>query len=138
MRSRLGRIAIVLGVVLVAGSAATPSFAIWPFTRNDKVEDPVPDPVTYTVDIEVVGGSRSFQRSLRNASSLYTRRKTPASGMVGLLARAKIGGQSGDVLGTGEQMPLRSNRDVDRCARIGRGVHGECAVVLLDPFAHAR
>ncbi|MCB1494976.1 MAG: outer membrane protein assembly factor [Bauldia sp.] len=89
MRSRLGRIAIVLGVVLVAGSAATPSFAIWPFTRNDKVEDPVPDPVTYTVDIEVVGGSRSFQRSLRNASSLYTRRKTPASGMVGLLARAR-------------------------------------------------
>ncbi|MCB1489766.1 MAG: outer membrane protein assembly factor [Bauldia sp.] len=79
----------MLGVVLVVGSTATPSFAIWPFTRNDKVDETVPDPVTYTVDIEVVGGSRSFQKSLRNASSLYSRRKTPASGLVGLLARAR-------------------------------------------------
>lgn len=79
----------MLAVALLAESAATPAFAIWPFTRRDKVEEVVPDPVTYTVDIEVVGGNRRFDRTLRNASSLYNRRETPTSGAVGLLARAR-------------------------------------------------
>ncbi len=80
---------MVLTAILIADAAMTPSFAIWPFTRKDNVEAAVPDPVTYTIDVEVVGGSRSFQRSLRNAASLYSRRKTPASGLVGLMARAR-------------------------------------------------
>ncbi|SDB36474.1 autotransporter assembly complex protein TamA [Bauldia litoralis] len=79
----------MLAVALLAESAATPAFAIWPFTRRDKVEEVVPDPVTYTVDIEVVGSNRRFDRTLRNASSLYNRRETPTSGAVGLLARAR-------------------------------------------------
>jgi len=84
-----GRAFLALILALVVASAATPSFAIWPFTRKDATTEPVPDPVTYTLDIQAVGGNRRLDRDLRSASSLYTRRKTPASGVVGLLARAR-------------------------------------------------
>lgn len=73
---------------MIVGTAA-PAHAIWPFTRADKNEENVPDPVTYTLDIQVLGGNRSLDRELRNASSLYTRRRTPTSGVVGLLARSR-------------------------------------------------
>ncbi|WP_421726250.1 autotransporter assembly complex protein TamA [Bauldia sp.] len=80
-------VAFALAAMLVG--AATPSFAIWPFTRASDAEENVPDPVTYTLEINVVGGNRSLDRELRNASSLYTRRRTPTSGLVGLLARSR-------------------------------------------------
>lgn len=90
MRFRVpGRAIVALSVAFVLLDGDTRSHAFWPFTKRDKVEEIVPDPVTYTVEIEVVGGSRRFDRTLRNASSLYAKRKTPTSGMVGLLARAR-------------------------------------------------
>ncbi len=84
-----GRAVVALSIALVVTGAATPSFAIWPFTRNNRATEAVPDPVTYTFDLQVIGGNRRLDRDLRNASSLYTRRTTPASGLVGLLARAR-------------------------------------------------
>ncbi|MCP4379882.1 MAG: outer membrane protein assembly factor [Hyphomicrobiales bacterium] len=85
MTSRV--VGVFLLALMIAGTT-TPALAIWPFSRAETTET-VPDPVRYTLDIQVVGGNRSLDRALRNASSLYSRRRTPTSGLVGLLARSR-------------------------------------------------
>ena len=86
-RINLGGLALVLALASVG--VPGPAHAIWPFTRKDKTEIEVIDPVTYTFDLSVIGGNRSLDKQLRNASALYSRRKTPTSGVVGLLARSQ-------------------------------------------------
>jgi translocation and assembly module TamA len=81
-------IALTLAVAVGVGSVS-PSFGIWPFTRRDRDLEAIPDPTPYTIEINVIGGNRRLDRTLRNSSNLYVLRRTPPSGLVGLLARAR-------------------------------------------------
>lgn len=84
-------LALALAVALVAGASAPASAAfrdLFSFGRSTP-EEPVPDPVPYTVVFTVTGADRRLERALRDASVLIEREKTPASGLVGLLARAR-------------------------------------------------
>jgi translocation and assembly module TamA len=61
---------------------------LWgPREEEDRIE--VIDPLPYTVDFSVAGGDADLDRALRNASSLWTDRETPASGRGGLLSKAR-------------------------------------------------
>jgi translocation and assembly module TamA len=79
-------------VVAVTAGGGVPAQAqlhdIFPFFRSAP-EEPVPDPIPYTVTLTVVGADRRLERALRAASGLVEREKTPASGLVGLIARAR-------------------------------------------------
>ena len=77
-----------MAIALAVGiGSVTPSFGIWPFTRRER--EAVPDPTPYIIDFEFNGGTRSQQRGIRSASTLYALRREPPSGVVGLLARAR-------------------------------------------------
>jgi translocation and assembly module TamA len=84
-------LALTLAVGMTAGSAV-PAAAqlrdLFPFGRSAP-EEPIPDPVPYIVTFTVVGAERRLERALRDASGLIEREKTPASGLVGLIARAR-------------------------------------------------
>ena len=84
-------LALTLAVGVTAGSAV-PAQAqlrdLFPFLQSAP-EEPVPDPVLYDVTLTVTGADRRLERALRDASGLVEREKTPASGIVGLLARAR-------------------------------------------------
>lgn len=61
---------------------------LWPFGKKT-VEEPLPDPLPYSVSLVVEGGDRRLTKALRRASSLVTREDSPPSGVTGLLARAR-------------------------------------------------
>ncbi len=61
---------------------------LWPFGKKTVVE-PVPDPVPYVVTFTVVDADRKLEKALKQASGLVENQKTPTSGMVGLIARAR-------------------------------------------------
>ena len=61
---------------------------LWPFGQSTPKET-IPDPLPYTVTFSAPDAGWSLERSLRQASDLVNRQKSPASGMVGLLARAR-------------------------------------------------
>jgi translocation and assembly module TamA len=76
----------------VALVAAEPSAAAlrdwWPFGSNEPAEA-IPDPVPYAVTLTVIGADSRLEKQLRRASGLVEREKTPASGLTGLIARAR-------------------------------------------------
>ncbi len=59
------------------------------FNFGKTAEEPVPDPVPYTLTFTVEGGDRKLEKALRGVSNLVEREKSPPSGLVGLLARAR-------------------------------------------------
>lgn len=76
---------------LVAGFAAPADAALadwWPFGRKT-VEAPVPDALAYTVTLNAADADRKLAKALNQASALVSEQKTPAAGLVGLLARAR-------------------------------------------------
>jgi len=70
-------------------SLAQPAAAFWWPFGQDSAEEPVPDPLSYEVTLTVEGGDWRLDRALRSASALVARQKSPASGVVGLTARAR-------------------------------------------------
>ncbi len=84
---------ILLSIVaLVAVGTAEPASAalrdLWPFGRSAP-EEAVPNPLNYSVTLTVSGADSRLERDLRKASVLVQREKSPASGVVGLTARAR-------------------------------------------------
>jgi translocation and assembly module TamA len=61
---------------------------LWPFGKKS-VEEPVPDPLPYSVNLDVEGGDRRLEKALSRASTLVERKDSPPSGVTGLLARAR-------------------------------------------------
>jgi translocation and assembly module TamA len=88
-----GRALAALLLALIAVGVASPSFgfdlrSLWPFGHKEAAA-PVPDPTPYRIDLQVTGGDSRLAKKLRGASVLVSERKTPPSGIVGLLARAR-------------------------------------------------
>lgn len=83
-------LALSLAAAIAAGTA-TPSHAFLGslFNFGKTAEEPVPDPVPYTLTFTVEGADRKLEKALRAASNLVERENSPPSGLVGLLARAR-------------------------------------------------
>ena len=82
---------VLLALAASAAPVAPASAALsdlWPFGQSTPKET-IPDPLPYAVTFSAPNAGWSLERSLRQASELVNRQKAPASGMVGLLARAK-------------------------------------------------
>jgi translocation and assembly module TamA len=87
------RISLAFGLALaVAAGTAEPSSAalsgFWPFGKKEPAEV-IPDPVQYVVTFMVNGADAKLEKEIRRASVLLERAKTPASGLTGLIARAR-------------------------------------------------
>lgn len=83
--------AVTMVVAAVAGPVSAAAFdlrSLWPFGRKAEL-DKIPDPTPYILSFEVGSDERRLTRELRQASVLYANRKTPPSGLAGLLARAR-------------------------------------------------
>jgi len=84
-------VALLLALSLATGLAA-PSMAalsdFWPFGHKAAPEV-IPDPVVYAATLAVTGADSRLEKNLRNASDLLKLQATPASGLTGLLARAR-------------------------------------------------
>jgi translocation and assembly module TamA len=84
-------LAVSLAVVIAAGTTAPSSAALsdlWPFGRKTP-QEVVPDPLAYAATFTVSDADRKLEKALRRASVLLERQKTPASGLTGLIARAR-------------------------------------------------
>jgi translocation and assembly module TamA len=79
-------------VLAVAAGGAEPAAAalsdFWPFKKSAPAEV-IPDPLPYVVTLTVTGADSKLEKQLRRASALVERQKTPASGLTGLIARAR-------------------------------------------------
>ena len=84
---------IALGASLAAASTPAAGFSLFGFhlwgEREDEDQIEIIDPLPYTVTMTVSGGPDNLQRTLEQASSLWTDRETPASGNAGLLSKAR-------------------------------------------------
>ena len=84
-------ILVLTALAMLAGSAVPSSAALrdlWPFGHSAPPE-PVPDPLPYVVTFAVTDADRRLERALRDASALVGQQETPASAVVGLIARAR-------------------------------------------------
>ena len=82
---------LIVALAATAGSVVPASAALrdlWPFGQSAP-EEAVPDPLPYAATLTVTGADRRLERALRDASALIERQKSPASGVVGLTARAR-------------------------------------------------
>ncbi len=82
---------VLLALTATAATVAPASAALsdlWPFGRSAPKET-IPDPLPYRVTFSAGDAGWSLERALRQASELVNRQKLPASGLVGLLARAR-------------------------------------------------
>ena len=82
---------LLMGLAATAAPVAPASAALsdlWPFGNSAAKQD-IPDPLPYSVTFSAPDAGWSLKRSLRQASELVNRQKSPASGVVGLLARAR-------------------------------------------------
>ena len=83
---------LVLVGLTAAAAPVTPASAalsdLWPFGSSAPKET-IPNPLPYTITFSAPGAGWGLERSLRQASDLVSRQKTPASGLVGLTARAR-------------------------------------------------
>ena len=92
--ARARRRGLLLGLLL-ATTAFGPAYGFSLFgihlwgQRADENQIEVIDPLPYTVTFDVSGMGDGAARRLREASSLWTDRETPASGTGGLLSKAR-------------------------------------------------
>lgn len=94
--ARAPRSSLLTGAVVVAACcAAAPAgaFSLFGFhlwgDREQSDEFEIIDPLPYTVAVTVKQDADSLEGPLRQASSLWTDRETPASGVGGLLSKAR-------------------------------------------------
>jgi translocation and assembly module TamA len=83
--------AFVLGLTWL-GVPAPASAALrdwWPFGSKNAADESIPDPVPYSPHIEVKGEGAGLNKKLSDASNLLERQGAPASGLAGLIARAR-------------------------------------------------
>jgi len=94
LRTSAARRAFAALLILIAAagfpqpSGALDLSRLWPFGAKES-RQAVPDATPYKLSFVVTGADRGLERKLRSASVLYGQRKTPPSGLVGLLARAR-------------------------------------------------
>ena len=84
-------LALGLALAVVAGTAEPSAAALsdlWPFGKKEPAEV-IPDPVQYVVTFTVSGADAKLEKEIRRSSVLLEREKTPASGLTGLIARAR-------------------------------------------------
>ena len=81
-------VAVLAATAAPVAPASAALSDLWPFGQGTSKET-IPDPLPYTVTFSAPSAGWSLERSLRQASELVNRQKSPASGMVGLLARAR-------------------------------------------------
>ncbi len=87
--------AIVFAAATVAATAPAAGFELFGFRLWGKAAEEqddgfeVIDPLPFTVEFEVSGGSDDLARALETASGLWSGQDRPASGRGGLLARSK-------------------------------------------------
>jgi translocation and assembly module TamA len=138
-------LALSLAASIAAGTAS-PSYGAFRdlFNFGRATEEPVPDPVPYVVTFAAQGGDRKLDKALRAASNLVQREKTPASGLVGLIARARQdvarlvavlyenARYSGEVFITIDGRPLDTVGPFDTIA--ARPVPIAVTVVVGDPY----
>ncbi len=74
--------------IVPAAPAAAALSDLWPFGRSTPKQT-IPDPLPYAVTFSAPGADWGLTRSLRQASELVGRRKSPVSGLVGLIARSR-------------------------------------------------
>lgn len=94
--ARAPRSTLLTGAIVAAGVlSASPAGAFSLFgvhlwgDREQSDEFEIIDPLPYTVNVEVSSDGDALQRPLQQASSLWTDRDTPASGVGGLLSKAR-------------------------------------------------
>jgi len=81
--------------LLLATSVSVPAHAFSLFgihlwgAQEDEQQVQVIDPLPYTVTFDITGVGGGTARSIQDASSLWTDRETPASGVGGLLSKAR-------------------------------------------------
>jgi translocation and assembly module TamA len=81
--------------LLLATTALEPAHAFSLFgihlwgAREDEDQIEVIDPLPYTVTVNIEGTSEGTARTIRETSSLWTDRETPASGIGGLMSKAR-------------------------------------------------
>jgi len=86
-----GLLALLVATAVSVATIAPASAGLrdlWPFGKKS-AEEPVPDPLPYSVRLNVEGGDRRLNKALSRASVLVTREDSPPSGVTGLLARAR-------------------------------------------------
>lgn len=83
---------LAVSLALTLAGTSTPSLAalrdLWPFGQKTP-DEVVPDPLPYSATFTVTDADRKLEKALRQASELLERQKTPASGLTGLIARAR-------------------------------------------------
>lgn len=93
--TRQRRLAATVAAAAVIGAALpAPAFELfgvhlWGERAAQETDFTIVDPLPYTVDIVVTGGSDDLANVIERASGLWAGRDEPASGRSGLLARAK-------------------------------------------------
>lgn len=88
VRGTLALLVVVAAFLAAVAPASAGLRDLWPFGRKS-AEEPVPDPLPYSVQLTVEGGDRRLNKALRRASNLVSRKDSPPSGVTGLLARAR-------------------------------------------------
>lgn len=91
VREYFRRVLLLVAVAAATAGPVAPASAalsdLWPFGHAKK--ENIPNPLPYSVTFSATGAGWGLERSLRQASELVARQKTPASGLVGLIARAR-------------------------------------------------
>jgi translocation and assembly module TamA len=87
------RALLALSILLAAGVAPPPAgaFELFGFKifESEEDEEPVIDPLLYTLTFNVVGGEQDLAEKLRDASAMVAEEEKPVSGSLGLLAKAR-------------------------------------------------
>ena len=92
--ARAPKTGFLLGLLL-ASAAVEPAhaFSLFGFhlwgEREEEDQIEIIDPLPYTVTFNITGVSGGTERAVRDASSLWSDRETPASGVGGLLSKAR-------------------------------------------------
>ena len=92
--ARAQRTGLLVGLILAATACDTANaFSLFGFhlwgAREEEDQIEVIDPLPYTVTFTVTGVTGGTARRIQDASSLWTDRETPASGVGGLMSKAR-------------------------------------------------
>jgi translocation and assembly module TamA len=81
--------AATLGAAAPVAAFELFGYRLWGKSEEEEDSFEVIDPLPFTVEVEVSGGSNGLARSLESASALWRGQDLPASGRGGLLAQAR-------------------------------------------------
>lgn len=91
------RLCLILGTSLVSGMAAPApasayelfGFKFFESGKADDADEVIGDPQSYSVDFSLSGENDDLEKKLKGTSTLWKDREKPASGVSGLLAKAR-------------------------------------------------